>query len=328
MTHMHAIRLHEFGPAGNLRYETLEDPVPGPGQVRIDVAAAGVHFVDTAIRGGEPGPFPPPELPTVPGREVAGVVDRVGPGVDEKWLGTAVVAYLGPVPGGYAELAVTGVQQLHALPDGLDPAAAVAMIGTGRTTFGILQFATLVPGDIALVTAAAGGIGTLLVQHLKNNGLTVVGLAGGRAKVDLVTANGADLALDYRRPAWADTVRERFGERPAALLFDGVGGEIARTAIDLLATGGTRLVFGWSGGEQVEPDEKFLTERAITDKYVLGPPMLERAGGIRNLETTALAEAASGRLRPGVQRFPLAEAAAAHRALETRATTGKVVLIP
>ncbi|WP_280255883.1 zinc-binding dehydrogenase [Nocardia wallacei] len=325
---MHAIQLHAFGAAENLRYETVDDPMPGPGQVRIAVAAAGVHFVDTSIRSGEPGPFPLPELPTVPGREVAGTVDRVGPGVDEKWLGTAVVAHLGPVPGGYAELAVTGTGQLHAIPDTLDPAAAVAMIGTGRTTFGIVQFATLRPGDLAIVTAAAGGIGTLLVQHLKNSGLTVIGLAGGAAKTDVVTANGADLALDYRQPGWADTIRRRFGERPAALLFDGVGGETARTATDLLGKGGTRLVYGWSGGGPVHLDENYLAERALIDENVLGPKMTERAGGIRNLETAALEAAAAGQLRPAIQRFPLAEAAAAHRALESRETVGKVVLIP
>ncbi|WP_024804729.1 zinc-binding dehydrogenase [Nocardia sp. BMG51109] len=325
---MHAIRLHTFGPAENLRYETVDDPVPGPGQVRIAVAAAGVHVVDTSMRRGLPGPFPLPELPFVPGREVAGTVHRLGPGVDEKWLGTTVVTHLGQTEGGYAELAVAAADRLHEVPGGLDPAAAVAMIGTGRTTLGILQFAALEPGGIAVVTAAAGGIGTLLVQYLKNAGLTVIGLAGGPEKADLVAADGADLALDYRRPGWADRIRDRFGDRPATWLFDGVGGETARTAVELLGKGGTRLVYGWSGGAPLELGEDYLTDRGIASEYVLGPKMLDRAGGIRNLETTALAEAAAGRLRPAVQRFPLAEAAAAHRALETRATVGKVVLMP
>ncbi|MBF6176344.1 zinc-binding dehydrogenase [Nocardia blacklockiae] len=325
---MHAIRLHAFGPAENLRYEIVDDPEPGPGQVRIAVAAAGVHFVDTSIRSGEAGPFPLPELPTVPGREVAGTVDRLGSGVDEKWLGATVVAHLGVVPGGYAELAVAKVEQLHEIPGGLDPAAAVAMIGTGRTTLGILQFATLRAGDLAIVTAAAGGIGTLLVQYLKNAGLTVVGLAGGPGKTEVVAANGADLALDYRKSDWAQAIRERFGERPAALLFDGVGGETARTATDLLAKGGTRLIFGWSSGTPLELDESYLAERGIADEHTLGPKMLDRAGGLRNLETRALTEAATGRLHPAIQRFPLAEAAAAHHALETRATIGKVILVP
>ena len=115
---MHAIRLHEFGPAENLRYEEVPDPEPGPGQVRIAVAVAGVHLVDTTIRSGEQrGPFPLPELPAIPGREVAGVVDTVGAGVDPSWIGRRVVAHLGMASGGYAELAVArGRVAAHASP--------------------------------------------------------------------------------------------------------------------------------------------------------------------------------------------------------------------
>ncbi|MEV0465716.1 zinc-binding dehydrogenase [Nocardia tengchongensis] len=325
---MHAIRLHEFGPAENLRYETVADPEPTDGQVRIAVRAAGVHLLDTSIRAGiAGGPMPLPALPTIPGREVAGTVDRVGPGVDESWLGRAVVAHIGQAPGGYAEQVVTEAERLHTIPDSLDPGTAVAMIGTGRTALGILGFAEVDSDTVAIVPAAAGGIGTLLVQYLAAAGATVIGLAGGKAKADQVFENGADLALDYLDPAWPETVRARFGERPATLLFDGVGGEIARTAVDLLGKDGVRLVFGSSGG-QVAFDEPTLAERGITSQFVLGPPMLARAGGLRALETRALAEAAAGRLRPAVQSFPLAAAAAAHHALETRATTGKVVLLP
>lgn len=134
---MHAIRLHAFGPPENLRYEEVDDPQPGPGQVRIAVAAAGVHLIDTTIRAGVEGWFPPPDLPMIPGRDVAGVVDALGPGVDQGWLGRRVVAYLGPASGGYAELAVIGADALHVLPEGLSDDAAVAMIGTGRTAIGI-----------------------------------------------------------------------------------------------------------------------------------------------------------------------------------------------
>ncbi|MEU1205052.1 zinc-binding dehydrogenase [Nocardia sp. NPDC005825] len=325
---MHAIRLHEFGPAENLRYETVADPEPGAGQVRIAVRAAGVHLLDTSIRQGVAGgPLPLPELPTIPGREIAGTVDRVGPGVDESWLGRAVVAHIGQAPGGYAELVVTEAERLHAIPDGLDAGSAVAMIGTGRTTLGILNFAEVGPETVALVPAAAGGIGTLLVQYLVAARATVIGLAGGPAKTDQVYENGADLALDYLDPSWPEAVRAKYGERPATLLFDGIGGDVARTAVDLLADGGVRLVFGWSGG-QADLDEQALAARGITSQVVLGPPLLQRGGGLRALETRALAEAAAGRLRPAVQSFPLAEAAAAHHALETRATTGKVVLLP
>src|SRR5689334_99204 len=136
---MHAIRLHEFGPADNLSYEEVDDPKPTGGQVRIAVRAAGVHLVDTTIRSGASGgPFPLPELPAIPGREVAGVVDAVGDAADGSWLGARVVAHLGPASGGYAELAVVDQGSLHRLPDGVSDDVAVAMIGTGRTTMAIL----------------------------------------------------------------------------------------------------------------------------------------------------------------------------------------------
>ncbi|MEV7284549.1 zinc-binding dehydrogenase [Streptomyces sp. NPDC093252] len=326
---MHAIRLHAFGPAENLTLERLPDPVPGPGQVRIAVAAAGVHLLDTALRAGLRGPLPePPVLPTVPGREVAGTVDALGEGVAGGWLGKRVVAHLGFAPGGYAELAVTEAGRLHAIPAGLDPAQAVAMIGTGRTALGILQFAELGPGSVVLVPAAAGGIGTLIVQYAKNAGATVIGLAGGPEKTARVAANGADLAVDYRRPDWSAEVLARLGGPRVTHVFDGVGGEAARTALTLLAPGGQHLVFGWSG-EGLHDGEPYLVEGV--SEQVLGPVMMKRAGGVnpvRALELRALAEAAAGGLVPAVQRFPLAAAAEAHRALETRGTTGKVVLEP
>lgn len=326
---MRAIRLHAFGPAENLTYEETDDPRPGPGQVRIKVAAAGVHLLDTALREGMRGPAPElPALPTIPGREVAGTVDALGEGTDPAWLGQDVVAHLGFAPGGYAELAVTDAARLHPVPAGLDAAGAVAMIGTGRTALGILQFADLGPGAVALVPAAAGGIGTLLVQYAKNAGATVVGLAGGPEKTARVQANGADLAVDYTDPDWPGKIRAFLGGPRATVVFDGVGGDTARALVDLLAPGGRHLVFGWSS-EGLRDGTGYHVDGV--SQSVLGPAMLARAGGpdpLRTLELRALTEAAEGRLTPAVHRFPLAEAAAAHRALETRRTTGKVVLEP
>ncbi|MFE0254577.1 zinc-binding dehydrogenase [Streptomyces sp. NPDC059010] len=334
---MHAIRLHAFGPAENLTYEQVDDPAPGPGQVRIAVAAAGVHLLDTALREGLQGPAPqPPTLPTIPGREVAGVVESLGDGVAALWLGRRVVAHLGfalGVPpgssstgGGYAELAVTDVDRVHEIPANLDFAEAVAMIGTGRTTMGILQFAELGPDSVAVIPAAAGGIGTLLVQYTARAGAVVIGLAGGPEKVARVRENGAALAVDYTDPAWPGKVRAFLGGRPATVVFDGVGGDVARECVALLGPGGRHLVFGWSGAG-LHDGEPYLVDGV--SEQVLGPVMMRRTGGpdpVRTLELRALAEAAAGRLTPAVRRFPLAAAAAAHRALETRATTGKVVL--
>ncbi|MFD7706744.1 zinc-binding dehydrogenase [Streptomyces sp. NPDC059785] len=326
---MHAVRLHAFGPAENLVLEKTADPEPGPGQVRIAVAAAGVHLLDTALREGAQGPAPEPtRLPTIPGREVAGTVDSAGEGVDPGLLGRRVVVHLGFAPGGYAELAVADAARLHEIPDGLGFAAAVAMIGTGRTAMGIVQFGELGPGSVAVIPAAAGGIGTLLVQYAKHAGATVIGLAGGPEKTARVRANGADLTLDYTREDWPERTRDHLGGRGATVVYDGVGGAVARETVALLAPGGRHIVFGWSA-EGIRDGGPYLVE-GVSER-VLGPVMLGRAGGpdpLRTLETRALAEAAAGRLTPAVQLFPLAEAAAAHRALETRRTVGKVVLEP
>ncbi|WP_052848584.1 zinc-binding dehydrogenase [Streptomyces avicenniae] len=327
---MRAIRQYAFGPAGNLRLETVDDPVPAPGQVRIAVEAAGVHLIDTLLRqgpqDGDSFPLPFPELPTTPGREVAGTVDALGDGTDPSWLGRRVVAHLGMVPGGYAEAAVTTPDKLHPLPDTLPSDHAVAMVGSGRMTAGILRFTDLTPADIVLVLAAAGGIGALLVQYAKHRGATVVGAAGGQEKAAVVAGLGADLALDYTAPGWADRVRAAYGDRPVSVLFDGVAGPLAGTAAGLVAPGGTHLVYGNASGaaDSGEPPADIVT------RTVFGQALFERIGGRQNLrllEDEAMALAAAGTLTPLVTRFPLAEAARAHEALESRATTGKVVLV-
>lgn len=326
---MRAIRLHEFGPAENLRYEEVDDPRPGPGQVRIAVGAAGVHLVDTTIRAvGRVGRFPVPELPFTPGRDAAGVIDAVGPEVDEGWVGRRVVAYLGLPSGGYAEHAVAPAQALHALPEGLAEDAAVAMIGTGRTTMAVLELADLRADDVLLVTAAAGGIGSLAVQAGRRAGAFVVGVAGGAAKVARVREVGADVAIDYRDEAWPGAVRAALGDRAVTVALDGVGGAVGRGALELLGPAGRLVLYGWSSGEAIPMTAGDLFTQGITVSAAIGPRILQRPGGMRDLEERALAAAAAGELVPLVQRFALADAAEAHAALETRATIGKVVLVP
>lgn len=325
---MQAIRQYEFGPAENLRYEDVEDPHPGPGQVRISVRAAGVHLIDTVIRqGGAGGAYGRPGLPMTPGREVAGVVDELGDGVDADWLGTRVVAHLGSANGGYAEVAVSDIASVHALPDGVAFDASVAMIGTGRTTMGILSFAQLTSDDVVLITAAAGGIGSLVVQTGRNLGATVVGAAGGAGKVERVRALGATIAADYDDPDWTARVREALDGREITVVLDGVGGALGRGALDLLGPGGRLIMYGWASGTATQVTTDDLVNGGLTVTWVLGPAM-RRWPPIRTLEEQALAELTAGRLVPDVQSFPLKDASAAHTALESRATLGKVVLVP
>jgi NADPH2:quinone reductase len=326
---VHAIRQHEFGPARNLIYEEVDDPIPHEDQVRIAVEAAGVHLLDTVIRTGTSGgPFPLPDLPMTPGREVAGRVDGLGAGVDQSWRGRRVVAHLGMASGGYAELAVASVEALHEIPDHLGADVAVAMIGTGRTTMGILEVAQLTEDDVALVTAAAGGIGSLLIQAAHDLGATVVGVAGGPDKVERVRWLGADVAIDYREADWTKGVRDALDGRDISVALDGVGGEIGGGALELLGSGGRIVMFGWSSGEPLQITTDDLYAGGITAAAAVGPRMLQRPGGLRDLETQALAEAAAGRLVPLLTPFALAEASTAHTALETRATVGKTVLVP
>jgi NADPH2:quinone reductase len=326
---MRAIRLHAFGPAANLRYEEVDDPRPGPGQARIAVTASGVHLLDTALRAGRPmGPLALPGLPTIPGREVAGVVDAVGPEVDERWVGQRVVAHLGPASGGYAELAVRETEALHRLPEGLADDAAVAMIGTGRTALAILEVASLTAQDVVLVTAAAGGLGSLLVQAAGAAGATVVGVAGGPAKVQRVAQLGATVAVDYSAPDWSAAVRGALDGREVTVALDGVGGALGRGALELLGAGGRLILFGFSSGTPTELSAGDLFARGITASAAIGARMAQRPGGLRDLEEQALAAAADGRLVPLVQRFALAQAAAAHEAIESRAAIGKTVLVP
>jgi NADPH2:quinone reductase len=321
---MYAIRLHSFGPAENLRYETVPDPEPGPGEVRIAVHAIGVHLIETRFRRGIPvGPHPLPDLPATFGGEVAGVVESLGEGVDPALLGTRVVAAK-LASGGYASLAVAPTAALAPLPDRLEYGVAVAMSTTGATTLGLLEIAPVTAEDVVLVMAAAGGIGTLLVQHARRVGATVVGAAGGPQKAARVRELGG-LAVDYDAPGWADAVREKVGG--VSIVFDGVGGELGRAAFGLLQEGGRQVVFGQASGEWFSPSEEELKERGVTSYDGIGY-LLGREGGVTDLRDRALQAAADGTLTPAVQSFPLAEAAAAHTALETRNTMGKVILVP
>lgn len=325
---MRAIRLHAFGGPEQLVLEHVPDPLPGPGQVRIAVAAAGVHLVDTRLRAGGDGPFPRPPLPTIPGREVAGVVDALGDGVDPRWLGRRVVAHLGAAPGGYAELAVRDVAAVHAIPDGVPADVAVAMIGTGRTALAVLDRAQIAADDIVLVTGAAGGLGALFVQAARAAGARVVALAGGARKRAVARELGAEAAVDSRDPDWPARVAAALDGAAPTVALDGIGGTVGRQALALLAPGGRLVIHGAASGALTQVATDDLQPRGLTVTMALAPGLLQRPGPLRALEARALAAAADGRLRPPLTRVPLHDAAAAHRAIERREAVGKVVLVP
>ncbi|AOS62085.1 zinc-binding dehydrogenase [Actinoalloteichus hymeniacidonis] len=323
---MYAIRLLEFGPAENLRYLQVPDPIPARGQVRIAVAAAGVHLIHTRLRTGSTVGPNTWTTPTTPGSQVAGVVDQVGPGVAESWLGQRVAANATGREGGYAELAIAEADSLHSLPAQLSAEAAVAMLGSGGTARGIIDFAEFTDEDVVLITSAAGGMGSLFVQAAVAAGATAVGIAGGAAKVQRVRTLGAEVAVDYLLDDWPQRVRAELAGREVTVVLDGTGGDIGRAALELLGVGGRMLLHGMASGAPTELSTADLANRSLTASWVLGPQLTRKAGSWERLSALALADAAEGRLTPTISGFPLSQAAEAHRALENRETVGAVVL--
>ncbi|MFI6257521.1 zinc-binding dehydrogenase [Micromonospora zamorensis] len=315
---MRAIWLREFGGPDVLVPGTAPDPTPGPGQVLIDVAHVNITFVETQQRSGRPGPFQVTP-PLIPGNGVGGTITAVGPDVDPALIGRRVVSATGG-SGAYAERVVVDVSAPIEVPAGLALDEAVALLADGRTATMLIEAVGVQPGDRVLVEAAAGGVGSLLVQLASRAGARVIGVAGGPRKVELLTGLGADLAVDYRLPDWADRVRAATGG--VDVVLDGVGGAVARAAFELLDPGGRMVSFGLASGEWSPVSGEAATARQVT---LIRPDV--PAARLRAYTEQALADAAAGRLRPLIgQRFPLDRAADAHAAIEARATVGKTLL--
>jgi len=313
-----AILVRRFGGPEVLEPAEIEVRSPGPGEVAIEVEAAGVTFVETQQRGGRP-PRPEmlPYLPWVPGNGVAGTVVELGEGVEPELLGTLVVSATGGA-GGYAARAVVAADAPIPIPAELSVEAAVALLADGRTATRLIESATIEPGERVLIEAAAGGVGSLLVQLARLAGATVVAAAGGERKLEVAKSLGATEVVDYSRPGWSE------GVEPVDVVLDGVGGEVAASAFALLRPGGRYLPFGAAGGSfgPVDRDDADARDIAIVAS---GPPSPAEN---RLLAERALATSASGRLRPLIgQRLPLGEAEEAHRAIEARETVGKTVLL-
>lgn len=326
---MRAIVQREFGGPEVLVIGEADLPEPGEGQVRVRVAAAGVHAVDTNIRQGDgPPSMPRPSLPMTPGREVAGTVDAVGPDGDTTLVGARVVAHIGFLNGGYAEYALAPLAALHTVPDDVTFSQAVAAIGTGRTAQLVLDEARIQQADVIIVPGASGGLGSQLVQLALSVGATVVALYGGEPKRAAVEGLASDaerfFALDATDESWPSQMTALLGEREPSLLIDGVGGATGRAAFETLGRGGRVVIIGWSGGEAVRIDTGDIVDRSLTVTVPLGRPVPQ----LRELEVRALAAVAKGRVHPLVDEYSLERAADAHAAIEQRGQRGKVVLVP
>jgi NADPH:quinone reductase len=337
---MHAIRIHGHGAPDVLRYEEIPDPTPGPGQVAIAVAAIGVVFSETQVRAGLLARFglAGPEFPYTFGRDVAGTIVATGTGVDPALVGRRVIASTDGT-GGYAEIAVVDAADepratgasfscLTEIPDGLDFPTAAALLGQGRTAAGLVRTTGIRPQDTVLITAAGGAIGSLLVQLCRLEGARVIAAAGGVEKVALATSLGADVAIDYTAEGWAGQVRDALGGEGVDVVFDATGGDIARAAFSTAADGRGRIViYGLSSGELVDVGTAELLRRGLTVKGFSAATLTPAE--VRGLQAYILDLAAGGLVAPVVgQTFPLADAAAAHAAVEARETIGKTLLAP
>ncbi|GAA2313170.1 zinc-binding dehydrogenase [Nonomuraea roseoviolacea subsp. roseoviolacea] len=326
---MRSVVLPEFGPPDRLRVADVPEPRPGKGQVTVRVAAIGVQFLETQIRSGAMrsalGGAP---LPVVLGKEIAGRVAEVGPGGDPGLVGTRVLASTQGT-GGYAEAAAVPADSLIPVPAGLDLEDAVALYRYGATAQGLVRAARVTAGDRVLVLAAAGAVGTVLVQVLKRAGATVVGAARGEHKLALVRELGADHAVDYSLSGWPDQVRRAVGGS-VEVVFDHVGGEPGRASLDLLTPGsGRQVVFGLSSGRPLDVRPMELLGRGLTLTGFSSGLLWNRPALAHDLVTEVLGLAVGGHLTPVIgRRFPLERAADAHAAVEARGTVGKTLLIP
>ncbi|HEX2314526.1 MAG TPA: zinc-binding dehydrogenase [Thermomonospora sp.] len=316
---MRAVWLKEFGGPEVLVPGDAPDPEPGPGQVVVDVAYANVTFVETQFRATGAGPFRP-ELPMIPGNGVGGVVAVTGEGVDPGLVGRRVITSTGG-SGGYAARVAVDAKGLFEVPGELGLDTAVALLADGRTATMLVRTAAVRAGETVLVEAAAGGVGTLLVQLARAAGARVVAVAGSERKTALARGIGADVSTVYSAPDWADRLRTVV--ESVDVVFDGVGGDVGRAAFGLLGRGGRMISYGLASGEWAGIPEEAAAERGVSLLKLRPTPEF-----VRSATESALAEAAAGRLGPVIgQRFPLERAADAHAAIESRATVGKTLLV-
>lgn len=322
---MRAIRIHEAGGPEVLTLDDIEVPEPGPGQVRVRIAAAGVNFIDTYHRRGR---YPLP-LPTVLGVEAGGTIDAVGQGVEGCSVGDRV-AYADQI-GSYAEFQVAPASSLVPVPDDLEMETAVAALLQGMTahylshdTFRVTHATT------ALVHAAAGGVGQLLTQMCKLSGGRVIATCGTHKKADIARRLGADEVVVYTEDNFVDAVESFTDGRGVDVVYDGVGETTFTDGLECLRPRGMMALYGQASGP-VEPlDPQVLNKHGsvFLTRPSLGHYVLERAE-LERRANDLFGWITSGELKVAIDRtFPLEEAADAHRYLEGRNTHGKVLLQP
>jgi len=323
----HAIRVHAHGGPEVLRWEAVQVGAPGPGELRVRHGAVGLNFIDVYHRTGL---YPVPQLPFTPGLEAAGVIEAVGSGVTGFAPGDRVAYGTGPL-GACCEVRVMPAERAVKLPADIDERTAAALMLKGLTAWYLLRRTWRVQrGDPILIHAAAGGVGLIACQWARHLGATVIGTVSSDEKAALAQAHGCDYPIVYTREDFVEGVRELTGGTGVAVVYDSVGRDTFLRSLDCLRPLGMLVSFGQSSGP-VEPLEVGLL--ATKGSLFLTRPTLFAYTARREDLDTGAAElfevVRSGAVRVEIkQSFPLAETAAAHRALEGRRTTGATVLVP
>ena len=323
----HAIRIHATGGPEVLSWEPMDPGTPGPGEALVRHAAIGLNFIDVYHRTGL---YPLPALPAVPGMEGAGVVAAVGDGVTEVAVGDRV-AYAGLPPGAYAQSRCMPAHRLVKLPDAIGFELAAAMMLQGMTARYLLYGCYPVSsGATVLIHAAAGGVGSIVVQWARHLGATVIGTVGSEEKAALATANGCHHPILYNREDWVSQVRDITDGKGVDVVYDSVGQATFFKSLDCLRPMGMMVSFGQSSGGIAPVDLQvlaakgslFLTRPSLMAYTAKRDDLLAHAADLFDVVTRGVV---SIEVR---QTYPLEAAAQAHTDLEARRTTGSSVLLP
>lgn len=319
-----AIRIHEQGGPDVMKWETVDVPAPGPGQISVTHKAVGLNYIDCYHRSGL---YPLP-MPAGIGMEGAGVVDAVGNGVSDLAVGDRVAYAAGP-PGSYAEQRVIEADKVVKLPDSISDETAAAMMLQGMTAEYLIRRTYAVkPGDTVLFHAAAGGVGLIACQWLKQLGATVIGTVGSDEKAEIAKAHGCDHTIVYTRENFPDRVREITDGKGVPVVYDSIGKDTYLGTLDCLAPLGLFVSFGNASG----PISSFDVGLLAKGSYFLTRPSLGSYNGTKaqiDGSSAALFDAVNKGLKIEInQRYALKDASQAHRDLEDRKTTGSTIFLP
>ena len=323
---VHAVRVHQTGGPDVLKYEEIDLPQPGLGQVRYKTTAVGVNYIDTYFRTGL---YPAPGLPFTVGNESAGVITAVGPGVKGLKKGDRVAAVF--LLGAYATERVLPAERVVKIPKSIDDKTAAAMMLKGMTAQYLLRRCYRVKkGDNILVHAAAGGVGLILCQWGKYLGANVIGTVGSKEKAELARKNGAKHTILYNEEDFVQRVNEITKGKKCAVVYDGVGKTTFMGSLDCLQPLGLMVSYGNASGP-VEPfNLGLLTQKGSL--FVTRPTLNTYTASAKDLQATAkelISVISKKKVKIEVnQTYALKDAAQAHRDLEARKTTGQTVLLP